>query len=246
MPRANRYLLPQQIYHITHRCHDRSYLLRFSKDKNIYRKWLREGLNRYKVSLLGYCLTSNHIHLIVNSKREESISRLMQLVEGIVAQHYNKRKNRKGAYWEDRYHCTLIDTGRYLWNCLAYIDLNMVRAGVINHPEQWDWSGYREMMGIRKRYRILDLSLLVEKCRVKSLDELRYKYQKILSSYMVNKPIEREPQWTESLAIGGELFIDSVSDLMGARRTVLQKGEIPSDDGVSVWSIKEVKAGYSS
>ena len=246
MPRANRYILPQQIYHITHRCHDRSYLLRFSKDRNVYREWLREGSSRYGVPILAYCLTSTHIHLIAYSKKEGAISRLMQLVEGCVAQQYNKRKDRKGAYWEDRYHCTLIGTGRYLWNCLIYIDLNMVRAGVVNHPEQWERSGYRELMGKRKRYRIIDLSLLMNKCQVNSISELREKYQLILGRYLDRGVMVREPQWTESLAVGDKLFIDSVKDLLGARRTMLIEEEIPSDDGRSIWSIREKKAKYGS
>ena len=58
--------------------------------------------------------------------------------------------------------------------------------------------------------------------------------------------MEREPQWTESLAVGGELFIDSVKDLLGARRTLLLEEEIPSDDGISAWSIREKKANYGS
>ncbi|MEA1926873.1 MAG: hypothetical protein U9N73_01600, partial [Candidatus Auribacterota bacterium] len=66
---------------------------------------------------------------------------------------------------EDRFHCTLIDTGRYLWNCLTYIDLNMIRAGVVSHPEEWEWCGYRELMGIRKRYRVLDIPRLSWKKR---------------------------------------------------------------------------------
>ena len=61
MPRANRYTIPGVAYHVTHRCHDRSFLLRFAKDRAIYRKMLRERLRTFPVSLLGYCITSNHV-----------------------------------------------------------------------------------------------------------------------------------------------------------------------------------------
>lgn len=98
MPRANRYIVPGQIYHITHRCHDRAFLLKFGIDRDGYRAWLREGLRRHRVSLLNYCITSNHVHLILHSESAEEVARLMQLVEGCVAQDYNLRKGRSGAW----------------------------------------------------------------------------------------------------------------------------------------------------
>ena len=62
MPRANRYLLPGQILHLTHRCHNRQFWFKFHRDRRIYRWWLWEALRRHPVSLLAYALTSNHVH----------------------------------------------------------------------------------------------------------------------------------------------------------------------------------------
>ena len=56
------------------------------------------------------------------------------------------------GHWEDRYHCTMIEPGEHLWKCMVYIELNMVRAGVVRHPEQWPWCSYQEWMGQRERY----------------------------------------------------------------------------------------------
>jgi hypothetical protein len=56
----------------------------------------------------------------------------------------------------DNFHATLVEEGSYLWRCLCYIELNMVRAGVVSHPREWEWVGYHEIMGQRKRYRLLD------------------------------------------------------------------------------------------
>ncbi|MEA1926670.1 MAG: transposase [Candidatus Auribacterota bacterium] len=243
MPRANRYIIPRQLYHITHRCHDRSYLLRFLHDRNVYRKWLRKGAARYGVSILGYCLTSNHIHLVAYAEQDGAISRLMQLVEGCVAQQYNRRKERKGAFWEDRFHCTLIDTGRYLWNCLTYIDLNMIRAGIVSHPEEWEWCGYRELMGIRQRYRILDLPCLVQKTGAGSLDVLREKYNQMLRLYLAADSQEREPQWTESLAVGSKSFVDLIKKRFETKRISFLEEEMASESG-PLWSIRENRAHY--
>ena len=130
MPRANRYILPGVAYHLTHRCHDRSFLLKHGVDRTLYRQMLRERLGRHPVSLLGYCITSNHTHLLlVAQDREADISRFMQSLEGDFAQAYNlRKKTRSGAFWGDRYHAVMVDTGEYLWRCLKYIDLNTRRV----------------------------------------------------------------------------------------------------------------------
>jgi putative transposase len=154
MPRANRYILPGVAYHLTHRCHDRSFLLKHGVDRTLYRQMLRERLGRHPVSLLGYCITSNHTHLLLVAQDSEAdISRFMQSLEGDFAQAYNlRKKTRSGAFWGDRYHAVMVDTGEYLWRCLKYIDLNMVRAGKVTHPHDWQWCGYHELVGLKRRY----------------------------------------------------------------------------------------------
>ena len=76
----------------------------------------------------------------------------MQLVASRTAQEYNWRKNRKGAYWEDRYHATAIEQDDHLFRCIVYLDLNMVRAGVVTHPSDWVFSGYNEIQNPRQRW----------------------------------------------------------------------------------------------
>ena len=85
----------------------------------------------------------------------------MQLIAGRTGQEYNQRKNRKGAFWEDRYHATAVESGSHLIQCLVYIDLNMVRAGVISHPEEWPFSGYNEIQRPRERYGLIDHDRLI-------------------------------------------------------------------------------------
>ncbi len=121
MPRANRYILPGGAYHLTHRCHNRSWLLRFARDRTEYCRRLRECLRSFEVSLLTYCVTSNHTHLLVTAKDPDDISRLMQRIEGEFAGAYNARKHRTGAFWSGRYHCTMIESGKHLRACMRYI-----------------------------------------------------------------------------------------------------------------------------
>ena len=67
MPRASRYWVKGAAYHLTHRCHNRDFLLRFARDRDDYRAMLRQELQRRSVSLLSYAITSNHVHLLVTA-----------------------------------------------------------------------------------------------------------------------------------------------------------------------------------
>ena len=80
----------------------------------------------------------------------------MQSLEVDFAQYFNLRKKRKDSFWGDRYHSTMVDTGQYLWNCMKYIDLNMVRTGKVSHPNAWEWTAYNELMGFRRRYCLIN------------------------------------------------------------------------------------------
>ena len=145
MPRAKRIYVPGGVWHITHRCHNRDFLLKFRRDRIRWKYWLFEAKKRYGLSVLNYIVTSNHIHLLVQDKRTGGIAKSMNLVSSRVAQEYNQRKSRKGAFWEDRYFATAVSTDEHLVRCMIYIELNMVRAGVVHHPLEWQDSGYHEI-----------------------------------------------------------------------------------------------------
>ncbi len=146
MARARRHYLPGHHWHITHRCHKREFLLRFSKGRNRWLQWLYQARKRYGLKILNYMVTSNPIHLLVaDDGGRDVIPKSMQLIAGRTGQEFNQRQNREGAFWEDRYHASAIEDREHFFRCCAYIDLNMVRAGVVDHPAQWPHSGYNEI-----------------------------------------------------------------------------------------------------
>jgi len=128
MPRANRHYIPGYVWHITHRCHKKEFLLKFARDRRRYLQWLFEAKKRYGLTVLNYMVTSNHIHLLVRDDGERDvIPNSIQLIAGRTAQEFNQRKSRKGAYWEDRYHATAVEAGEHLFRCIVYIDLHPVK-----------------------------------------------------------------------------------------------------------------------
>ena len=138
MPRARRYHIPGCIWHFTHRCHKKEFLLKFTKDRRRWMYWLFEAKKRFGITILGYMITSNHLHLLViDDGPNDVISKSMQLIAGRTGQEYNQRKSRKGAFWEDRYHATAIEGDDHLFRCMVYIDMNMVRTGTVSHPLEW-------------------------------------------------------------------------------------------------------------
>lgn len=225
MPRANRHFIPGQIWHITHRCHERDFLLKLAKDRRRWAKWLREAKVRYELSVLNYIVTSNHIHLLVlNDAGKDAIPRSMQLIAGRTGQEYNLRKKRKGAFWEDRYHATAIEADNHLLRALIYIDLNMVRAGVVSHPSEWPDSGYHEIRSPRRKCAVIAYQKLVEKAGFQSYETFKKAHKEWLEEALRdNRPV-RQGEWTESIAVGSERYTAKIQEKLGIRakgRTIM-------------------------
>src|SRR5438105_5628594 len=121
MPRAHQLHINGGIFHITHRCHNRAFLLKFARDRNAYRQLLRAALQQFDLSLLDYCVTSNHVHLLIDASERTEVSGFMQKVAGEFARAYNRRKGRANAFWGDNFHATVVEEGEYLWRCLRYV-----------------------------------------------------------------------------------------------------------------------------
>ena len=234
MPRANRYFIPGKFYHLTHRCHDRQFLFKFAKDRDDYRKAVWESLRRFAVQVLSYCITSNHTHFLVRSETSEIISPWMQQIEGRMAQAYNRRKRRSGAFWEGRYHCTMIEPGPHLWRCMVYIELNMVRAGVVPHPEQWPWCSYQEWMGKRRRYTVVDQGAGLRAFGQSDLTVFRENYRRSVEKVIEEDGCRREPAWTESIAVGSDQFIARIKEVTQWRQRL--ETRLLDDGG---WALRE-------
>ena len=217
MPRANRFYLPGVVWHITQRCHDRKFLLKFERDRLRWKHYLFQARKRYGLLVLNYIATSNHVHLLVQDRGRGEIARSMQLISGRTAQEYNRRKSRSGAFWEDRYFAKAVSTDHHLIQCLVYIDLNMLRAGVVDHPAKWKVSGYREIQSPPQRYRIIDRHALRSLTNISSEQTFRSVYKSWVDSRMHERPGEREGVWTESIAIGAEAYVDRMKSLMGVK-----------------------------
>jgi len=180
--------------------------------------WLFEAKKRYNLIILNYMVTDNHIHLLVADNGDrECIPKSIQLLAGRTGQEFNQRKNRKGAFWEDRYHATAVAKESYLANCMDYIDMNMVRAGVVSHPAEWQFCGYYELMHHKQRYRLLDTHELAAALGLPDSGNLAASRERAIESVLGMEIPDRNKKWTQSIAVGSKNFVLTVKEQLGIR-----------------------------
>ena len=217
MARANRHHIPGQVWHITHRCHKKEFLLKFAKDRRRWHYWLFEAKKRFGLRILNYVVTSNHIHLLVIDSEPDVIPKSLQLVAGRIAQEFNHRKERKGAFWEDRYHATAVERNEHLIRCLVYIDLNMVRAGVVSHRAEWEMSGYNEIQNPPERYGVIDRLGLQHLCGFSDPEQFAEQHRQWVHDAIDNGRNQRESCWTKSIAVGSSSFVEETKVKLGIK-----------------------------
>ena len=120
----------------------------------------------------------------------------------------------------------------------------MVRAGVVAHPSLWRWGGHDEMSGQRARYRLLDLNRLLESLDVASLAEYRALYQQGIEEAIQRRAIAREPEWTETLAVGNREFVERACSVYAARQKLVYAAACGEEAGAT-WTIRDKSFSYS-
>lgn len=217
-------------------------MLKFARDRQRWLRWLFESKKRFGTRILNYTVTSNHIHLLVQDDgSRDTLPKTIQLTASRTAQEYNLRKSRKGAFWEDRYHATAVQDDDHLIRCMAYIDLNMVRAGVVNHPSEWPFSGYNEILTPPRKYSLIDRRRLLFLFGFDDSDMFSKVYQGWVEDILRTSGHSREAKWTQSIAFGSKSFVEDIKDKLGFR--AIGRKVVGTKDG---YELKEDMASYSA
>jgi putative transposase len=148
MPRAVSAGYP---YHITQRGSDQRNIFREDRDRYVYLSLLREAGEKYGVDYEGYCLMSNHVHLIAVPKHEESLHRGLKWAHSAYSRYAHASYGGSGHFWQARFFSCILD-GPYHWRALAYVEMNPVRAGIVAAPEEHPWSSARAHLSVAKAY----------------------------------------------------------------------------------------------
>lgn len=142
MPRQPRPVVPEVPLHITQRGNNRLRCFFEEDDYHVYLNLLRAASLRAECRIHAYVLMSNHVHLLVSPNDEQGPSMLMKSLGQRYVQYVNRRYARTGTLWEGRYHSCLVQSETYLMVCHRYIELNPVRASLVNAPAHYPWSSY--------------------------------------------------------------------------------------------------------
>ncbi len=155
MARLPRLAVPGYAHHVMVRGNNRLAIFVDDADRL---KWLAlqaQYAAEFEVRVHAYVLMDNHVHLLVTPATGQGLPKLMQFLGRQYVSWFNRRHSRTGTLWEGRYKSSLIQSERYLLNCMVYMDLNPVRAGMAAHPGDYQWSSYLHAAGKRvERYLI--------------------------------------------------------------------------------------------
>jgi putative transposase len=110
------------------------------KDNLVYLNLLKKYTGKYACPILAYCLMPDHVHILVKPLQEISLSKTMQGVSLCYTQHFNKKYNKTGRLWENRYSSCIVDKENYLWTAARYIEQNPKRAGLVNTEAEYPYS----------------------------------------------------------------------------------------------------------
>jgi len=157
MPRTKRIVVPGLPHHITQRGNGRANVFDSDDDRVVFLDLLAAYSLQYRLTIWGYCLMSNHFHLIAVPSHEDAAAKALGRLEADYARYVNVRRRTSGHLWQARYHSVPMDSN-YCWRALAYVERNPVRAGMTSAAANYPWSSAQARLGMTPTPAWLDLN----------------------------------------------------------------------------------------
>lgn len=143
MPRGPRLVLPDVPLHLVQRGVNRQPCFFAPRDYADYLRLLSVFADEYGCVVHAYCLMTNHVHLLLTPSNQRACARMMKQLNQCYVQRLNRAMRRSGTLWQGRFHSSVVATETYVLTCYRYIELNPVRAGLVAHARDYQWSSYR-------------------------------------------------------------------------------------------------------
>lgn len=231
MPRRPRIHLPEVPLHIVQRGHNRDACFFCDEDYGVYLTWLADGLRDTGCQLHAYVLMNNHVHLLLTPPAQvESVPRLLIMLGRRYVQYINKAYRRTGTLWDSRYKSSSIQSEAYLLSCQRYIELNPVRAGMVDDPAHYSWSSYRgNGLGAAEPAGLLSQPLITPHPLYSELGtdaaSRQAAYRALFRSELDREAISHiRLALNQSQPLGDSRFLDRIEQMIGVRREARPRG----------------------
>ena len=223
MPRKPRFVLPGEPQHVIIRGVNREPIFYTEADYHYYLSKLKEATSKHGCACHAYVLMTNHVHLLLTPETECSISKAIQVLGRYYVQYFNYTYGRTGTLWEGRYKSTLVDSEQYLLTCYRYIELNPVRAQMVEHPSEYPWSSYqhnavgREDALITAHYKYEELGGSEEK--------RQQGYRALFRTHISDRQLEEiRAAANKEWVLGSDYFKDKIARKLNRKTTPLPRG----------------------
>ncbi|MDD2893766.1 MAG: transposase [Halothiobacillaceae bacterium] len=166
---------------------------------------------------------TNHVHLLITPHKDDGISKSIQMLGRYYVQYFNHTYHRSGTLWEGRYKANLIDSEAYALICYRYIELNPVRAHMVNHPAEYPWSSFRgNALGVDDAL-LTPHPLFLALGKVDS--ERQIAYQALFEAHLDDKTLnDVRSALNKAWVLGSDYFLDKIATQLNRRATPLPKG----------------------
>lgn len=223
MPRKPRFFLPGVPVHAVQRGVNKSPIFFEDFDYQEYLKFLKQESDKAKCSVHAYVLMTNHVHLLLTPENTNSISELFQGIGRHYVPYINKKYQRTGGLWEGRFKASIIDSENYLFGCMRYIELNPVRAKMVEKPEAYRWSSYRA--NAQGEHNAI-LSPHEEYLRLsKNQQERATNYKAMFTDQMTENMLgEIRLSCQSGVPLGSKRFVDQIEKTLGQKVGYSRRG----------------------
>ena len=165
-----------EFVHVTTHGMAKEYIYEKTNEKKEIRKLLLENQKKFNINLITYCIMDNHLHLIIKFKETKELSNYMHKINTSYAIYYNKRHNRYGYVYKDRFHSQIIKNENHLRNAIIYIHNNPVKARICNTANEYHYSSYLSFWKEQKDYAIAIFNSKVQYKEMHFRNEIQLKY----------------------------------------------------------------------
>lgn len=228
MPRTARIAPKENVYHILTRGNNRQDVFKDEKDYQKYIEVLKKYKEKFKFKIYHYVLMRNHIHLVLETtERGGSMAEIMKGINLSYAQFFKGRYRHIGHFWQDRYKSILISKDDYLLACGSYVELNPVRAKIVEDPKDYRWSSY-SVYAYGKKDLIVDEHSIYEDLS-KDEAERRKKYREFVRG-MIKEKEAMKGEMNKRVLYGSEDFIEKVTKKYKVEAVIKPKGRPRKDE----------------